>query len=366
MRRARYGRPKKGRCTAGPKIRKGIFKSKSGQLRQFFPFATPISDKETDGSADPVQNHGDPHADGSVSQGYADEITEPDPEEEHGGNGHHHGVTYVIAGPEHVGESKGERPQKAGASVVNADQRPRQLRRLRAQPVQAQDPIQTEKEDYVEKDRGNVRGEQELFGINANLLLIPGAHALSDYSDHGQVNGASDEDAHAVQIVGHAVGRDLYRPKTGNDADHQDASQLENAVFHAARNADGENSPDDHEVKTEGLLEKTEFQRGIAQEKIKKDTANCPGNQRGDRHPGGSHMEAEDTDGIARHIDQIDENGNLECNLRISHGAEKRRTGIVYGQKRKGEGGNGQIDQRVFHYIRFNATEKKTQQRPSG
>ena len=72
-------------------------------------------------------------------------------------------------------------------------------------------------------------------------------------------------------------------------------------------------------------------------------------------------MQAENADGIAGHIDQVDQDRDLQCHLRISHGTKQRRTGIVYCQKRKGEGGYGQVNQRIFHNVRLNTPEKQPQ-----
>lgn len=96
----------------------------SGQLP---PLPAFVPQKEADNPADPVQNHGDPHADRPVPEINSDEITESDPEDKHGGNGYHHGILHIIAGPEHIGEGKGQGPEQTGASIVNEDKRPRQI-----------------------------------------------------------------------------------------------------------------------------------------------------------------------------------------------------------------------------------------------
>ena len=60
---------------------------------------------------------------------------------------------------------------------------------------------------------------------------------------------AVDDDAHAVQVVGYAVSRDLRGTEARDDADDQHTAELEYAVFDAARDADAQDPADDGKVR---------------------------------------------------------------------------------------------------------------------
>ena len=102
---------------------------------------------------------------------------------------------------------------------------------------------------------------------------------MPDYGDHCQIDGIADEDAYAVQIIGHAVGGDLYGSEAGNNTYHQHTAQLEDAVLHTAWYADVEDFLHHSEVRMEGFPEEADIKTGITQKKIEDDTAYGSGDQ---------------------------------------------------------------------------------------
>ena len=223
-----------------------------------------ISDHEAGNPAEPVQNHGNPHADGSVSHLHADHITETDAEDKHGGDGHDHGIAHIVAGSEHIGQGEGQRPQEAGAAVVDKDKYPGKPCGLVAESIQSEDRVQDQEEDDIQRDSGYVCHDDQLFRIETHLLFVAGAHTLADDGDHGKIDGLSHENAHTVQIVGDAVGGNLHGAETGDDAHHEYASQLEDAVLHAAGDADVEDLLHHARIQMERLFHKADIQRRIA------------------------------------------------------------------------------------------------------
>ena len=223
-----------------------------------------ISDHEAGDPAEPVQNHGDPHADGPISHLHADHITETDAEDKHGGDGHDHGIAHIVAGPEHIGQGEGQRPQEAGAAVVDKDKYPGQPGGLGTESIQSEDRVQDQEENDIQRNRGYVGHDDQLFRIEAHLFFIAGSHTLADDGDHGKIDGLSHEDAHTVQIVGDAVGSDLDGAEAGDDAHHEYASQLEDAVLHAAGNTDVENLLHHTGIQVERLFHKADIQCRVA------------------------------------------------------------------------------------------------------
>ncbi len=76
-------------------------------------------------------------------------------------------------------------------------------------------------------------------------------------------------------------------------------------------------------------------------------------------------METENTYGISRDIDQVDQDRDFQRDLGITHGAEQRRAGIVHCKEWEGKGGDRQVDQRALHNIRLDAAEEQVQHGPS-
>ncbi len=325
------------------------------------PLAAQISHHKAGDPAEPVQHHGDPYTDGAVAHLYTDQVAEANAEDEHGSDGHDHSVTHVVACSEHIGQSERQRPEEAGTAVVDKDKYPGQLRGLCTQPVQSQDRVQDQEENDIQPNGRQVCHDEQLLGIEADLTFVTGAHTLTDDGDHGKIDGLSHEDAHAVQVVGYAVGSDLDRAEAGDDAHHEYASKLEDAVLHAAWNADVENLLHHTKIQAKRLFHEADIQCRIAQQDIEDDAAHGSGDQRGNCDTGSAHVESEDTYGISGDIDQVDQDRNFQRDLGIAHGTEQRRAGIIYREEGEGEGGDRQVDQCILHNVRFNAAKEQVQ-----
>lgn len=88
----------------------------------FLPLSAEKSNRKTNNPEDPVEYHGNPHADCTPAQPLTEDITEYDSECPHRENRNHHSKAYIIGGAKCVWQYKGKRPQNHGTTVVNPNQ----------------------------------------------------------------------------------------------------------------------------------------------------------------------------------------------------------------------------------------------------
>ena len=140
-----------------------------GKSCKLFPFSAAIAKKEEDNAADPVDNHGDPDADGAHSEIDAENVGQHNPEEEHGSNGNDHRIADIVAGAQHVRENKGERPQKYAAARVNDNELPGQRRCFCREPEDGENRIQEQNECTVKNKRGQIGDQKNFLQIKPDL-----------------------------------------------------------------------------------------------------------------------------------------------------------------------------------------------------
>ena len=76
-------------------------------------------------------------------------------------------------------------------------------------------------------------------------------------------------------------------------------------------------------------------------------------------------MKAENQNGIPDGIHHIHSHRNIHGQSGIANGTQHRSTGVKHCQKRIGIGRDNQINQRIFHDIRFDRAKQYRQKRPS-
>ena len=238
---------------------------------------------------------------------------------------------------------------------MNENQNRRQLKRLPGEAVQIQRQGQRGQHQAAADPVDKVSKLHHLFHIIIRLVVIPGPHAPADDGDHGKVHGLTRQHAHAVQVVGHRVSGDLGCAEGGDDADHQDSAQLEDAVLHASRDADVQDLCDHLPVPGQKAFPHIDGQLPVMKADKQNDAGDHPGYEGRQGRTCHSPLHPEDEKGIACHIDHVHDNGHLHGDLRIAHGPKQRRTGVVHRQKRVGQRRQHQVHQGVSHNVRLHS-----------
>ena len=166
--------------------------------------------------------------------------------------------------------------------------------------------MQKQQDGTVGKAHCNVGPQGELAGIVDRLLAVSCTHTAAHHRDHGKAEGLAGNDAHAVQIVCHRVGRDLHRTEGGDHAHHQNASGLEQAVLKGGRDANTQDAPGhaDPCVQTGGLRHREGVALLVASAQ---DEERChhAGHHAGPCNAVHAHFQAEDAHCIAHDIDNV-------------------------------------------------------------
>ena len=217
-----------------------------------FPYPAAEAGHKAGHTAEPVDDHGDPHAHGPPAHAHAQQVAEAQPPHGHAEDGHDHGKFHVVGGAQGVGQHEGQRPEKDGAARMDGHKLDGQLHGGTGQLIDAHQRPQKQQNGPVEQAHGQVSPQSELAGVVHGLLVVPRTDALAHHGDHGKAQGFAGDDAHAVQIVGHRVGSDLHRTERGDHAHHQDASGLEQAVLKGGRDADAQDAPGHADVQLHG------------------------------------------------------------------------------------------------------------------
>src|SRR5699024_12569044 len=157
---------------------------------------------------------------GAVAHLDPQQVAEADPPYRHAQDRDGHGELDVVGGPQGVGQDKGYRPQQQAAAAVDPDQQDGQLHGLPREGVDAHQRPHKQQDRPVEQAHGEIGPADQPPGVGRGLLVVPGADAAAHHRDHGQADGLPRDAAHAVQVVGHGVGRDLAGAEQRDNDDH--------------------------------------------------------------------------------------------------------------------------------------------------
>ena len=221
--------------------------------------------------------------------------------------------------------------------------------------IDAHQRLHQQEDRAVGKAHGKVGPEQQLAGVVDGLFVVPRADAAAHHRDHGQTDGLAGDDAHAVEVVGHGVGRDLHCAKGGDHADDEDAARLKQAVLEGGRDADAQNAPGQAAVQPQGLgnVQQTAFFLfiALAQDQGRRHHA---GNDAGPCDAIDAHFQAEDADGVAHNVDDVHQKADLHGDLGVAHAAEQRRTAVVQRKERVAQGDDLQVEHTGFQHVGIN------------
>jgi len=73
--------------------------------------------------------------------------------------------------------------------------------------------------------------------------------------------------------------------------------------------------------------------------------------QRRHGYAGHAHTQDKNAECVSRNVDPVHEQGNLESDFGIAHGAKQSRAALVHGQKGEGQSGNHQIGDGAVHDV---------------
>ena len=98
---------------------------------------------------------------------------------------------------------------------------------------------------------------------------------------------------------------------------------------------------------------------GIFQTHIENQGHDRSGKQRRNCYAQNTHVQSKDADSIARYIQNVANDRGVEGDAGLTHSTKQGSVGVIYAQKRVGDGGNRQISQRCVHDICFDGAKKE-------
>ena len=242
---------------------------------------------------------------------------------------------------------------------MKADQKRGCLQSLGRQIVQGQEEGAGHNHEKIGGCQDSMGQQDQFFGIGNCLIGGPRAHALTDNGNHGGADGGGGDQRKLGQGVGNGVCRCGAGSETGHNTQHQQLSDLENAVFHAAWHTDGKQLFNNREVKAQGIGAQGNFQSGVAQQDQKHSRSQHPGYQGRDRHAGGAHMETIHQQGVSTDIHKVHEQGGQHGDPGISHGAEDSGAGVIDRQERIGKRHDEKVNPRAFHDVQSHVSKNQ-------
>ena len=137
-----------------------------------FPVAVEVPCNKAEAAENPIQKHGIPYSQCAHGALNTQNIAKSNPKDNHGENCGIHGELYVVAGAEHIGENKAQRPQHNGGTVVNQYQLVGKLRGFRTKTIDGQQKGESRNNQCVHSGGCTESKGHQLFGVIANLRLI--------------------------------------------------------------------------------------------------------------------------------------------------------------------------------------------------
>ena len=134
----------------------GCILSGTGKITVPPPRPPEIPPHKTADPEKPVNHHSHPYSYSPHSHKNAEYKAETDTECDHGKNSCHHGIFYIIAGAEHIGQHKGRWPEQHCRAVMNHHQSICQPCSLVPQAVKTQNRMQKQQNKAVYHRRGSI------------------------------------------------------------------------------------------------------------------------------------------------------------------------------------------------------------------
>ena len=144
--------------------------------------------------------------------------------------------------------------------------------------------------------------------------------ALAHYRDQGQAHGLSGHVDYAGDAVGDGVGsHGIGVPKLVMRPQHHQLAGLEEAVFQAVGDTDGEDAPNRGQMHayTQQVVQLKRTAR-VAQEDQNDDRPPWSGDQSADARPQGPHVKAVDQDGVHGDVYDVDHQGIEHGDLAVA------------------------------------------------
>ena len=244
---------------------------------------------------------------------------------------------------------------------MHPDDLPGVLRRLVGDVVQLHDEGQQRQHQGDGATHIEIRGLQQFFRVIPGLFVIARADAPGHHRHHGEAQGVAGNALKGADRVADGVCRHGGSAQHGHRGQQQNFAQLEHTALHAVGHAEAQDVLHHIPVMTEAELFNTQGQAGPFQQDEHGRGRRQPGDQGGDGNALHAHMEAEDQKGIARHVDDVHEQGDPHGDLGIAHDPEQRRPGAVQRKERDGRFHDDVIGVGVSCHVRLHLAEHHPQ-----
>ena len=170
------------------------------------------------------------------------------------------------------------------------------------------------------------------------FIITLGADTLTDNRDDCKVHGADNDDGDEVYAACHAVCRNLRRAEHGDNAGDEHAAKREETVFNGIRNRNFQNTTQHLKVAAENVFRlEVNLMLRVERKSCHDNACHRAGKESRHCNACNARFQNENADGVADHVDDVHEKRNVHRQVRLFHGTEQRRRGIINAEERERE-----------------------------